>query len=154
MNFLKICEPAGIWWGTAFLRNSSWGTLQRLVTTKWVNETNTRVMKLKQWSIYSSIRFKIRLGQPEYTPLIRWLLLMTYSWYKILITKRYMLPPFKLWDNVPNQPWNSLFECSMRQMMSLWLSHETIWIKRHRRIKSHLCPAKSVSKMMYRYNLR
>ena len=27
MNFLKSSKPAGIWWGTAFLGNSSWGTL-------------------------------------------------------------------------------------------------------------------------------
>ena len=27
MNFLKISKPAGIWWGTPFLGNSSWGAL-------------------------------------------------------------------------------------------------------------------------------
>ena len=27
MNFLNISKPAGNWWGTPFLRNSSWGAL-------------------------------------------------------------------------------------------------------------------------------
>ena len=36
-KFLKISKPAGICWGTPFVRNSSWGTLQSwMIPDKYV----------------------------------------------------------------------------------------------------------------------
>ena len=46
-DFLKISKPAEIWWGTPFVRNNSWGTLQGTQDNQRVSDYPRYTTQLK-----------------------------------------------------------------------------------------------------------
>ena len=64
-NFLKISKPAEIWWGTPFMRNSSWGTLH----LSWkLNYGRNRYEHLKLFIFQNKICFAF----PHHIPARYW----------------------------------------------------------------------------------